>query len=112
MRIKARMALLLLLLAGAVYTGAEAAGSLQRGVEGLPGEIYEQYAVHAASAQYYLRPSQGRVAVFPGKKAREPEQITGIELKNLRKADRAMLEAGLPVQDRDMLLRLLEDLGS
>ena len=41
-----------------------------------------------------------------------PEEITGIELKNLRRADRAMLEAGLPVPDRDTLLTLLEDLGS
>ena len=112
MRIKTRLALLMFLAAAAIYTGAEAAASLHKEIEGLPHEIYETYAVHAASARYYLRPSQGRVAVYGGKKAREPEEITGIELKTLRRADRAMLEAGLPVPDRDTLLTLLEDLGS
>lgn len=112
MKIKSRLALLLCLMAGAVYTGAEALSGLQPEIRDLPEDIYEVYAIHSESARYYLRPSQGYVAVYPGKKARDPEEITAIELKNLRKADRAMLEAGLPVQDRDTLLMLLEDLGS
>ena len=81
MRIKTRLALLMFLAAAAIYTGAEAAASLHKEIEGLPHEIYETYAVHAASARYYLRPSHGRVAGYGGKKAREPEEITGIELK-------------------------------
>lgn len=38
--------------------------------------------------------------------------MTRIELKCLRAADRAMVEAGIPVLSRQELLQLLEDLGS
>ena len=38
--------------------------------------------------------------------------MTGIELSCLRNADRAMVQAGIPVLSRQELLLLLEDLGS
>ena len=52
------------------------------------------------------------MAVFERARDREPVSVTGIELKNLREADRAMIEAGIPVISRHELLQLLEDLGS
>ena len=59
-----------------------------------------------------LRGDAGYVAVYEKAKDREPVSVTGIELKCLREADRAMLEAGIPVINRRELLLLLEDLGS
>ena len=42
----------------------------------------------------------------------KPVTVTAIEVSNLRGADRAMLEKGIPVSDKSELLELLEDLGS
>ena len=53
-----------------------------------------------------------RIAVYEGSHTREPLLVTQIELSELRRADRAMIEAGLPVLSRTELLELLEDLGS
>ena len=52
------------------------------------------------------------MAVYDGDGYRAPLSVTGIELQCLRGADRAMVEAGIPVTDRRELLLLLEDLGS
>ena len=108
-----KAALLLAVLGGALYTGAEAMRSLRQVPDPhFPAEIYARYARNADSAAYYLRQEGKYVAVFPGGKSREPEQVTGIELQGLRRADRAMIEAGIPVASRQELLQLLEDLGS
>lgn len=112
MSVKLRLAVLLCLAAAAFFTGAEALRSLRRPLTGLPEEIYESYAARADSARYFLRDRAGRVAVFEGRRSRDPAELTRIETGNLRLADRAMLEAGLPVVDRTELLMLLEDLGS
>ena len=50
--------------------------------------------------------------MYENGRRREPISVTGIELKCLRGADRAMVEAGIPVISRTELLQLLEDLGS
>lgn len=52
------------------------------------------------------------MAVFETERARKPLRVTEIELCCLRAADRAMVEAGIPVLSRQELLTLLEDLGS
>ena len=66
----------------------------------------------ADSAEYYLRDSNGRVAVYAGRRDKSPLSVTAIETAGLRSADRAMLRGGIPVADTQALLRLLEDLGS
>ena len=112
MRIRGRIALLMLLAAAAAFTGAEAWRTLRLPEDSrLPHEIYDAYSAQAESALYYLRESGGRVAVFEKARGREPLRVTKIELKSLREADRAMVEAGIPVLSRQELLLLLEDLG-
>ncbi len=113
MKIRLRIALLLLLAGAAVFTGAEAWRGLRAPEDAsLPHEIYDAYAARAEGAICYLRESGGRVAGFETARSREPLRVTGIELKNLRSADRAMVQAGIPVLSRQELLLLLEDLGS
>ena len=113
MGVKWKIALLLCLIGTALFTGLEAMRSFRRIPESqLPAEIYARYARNADSALYYLRGEGAYIAVFRGKRARDPLTVTGIELEGLRRADRAMIEAGLPVVSRQELLQLLEDLGS
>lgn len=113
MGMRLRMALLMCLAAAAVFTGAEAYRSLRPGTASLvPEELYARFAARTEEAEFYLRGSDGYVAVFRGARARQPESVTGIELGGLRTVDRAMVEKGIPVLDRKELLLLLEDLGS
>ena len=113
MTLRAKAALLLGLLAAALWSGAEAVRSLAPEKNAnLPQEIYQSYARPAEAAEYVLRGDAGYVAVYEKAKDREPVSVTGIELKCLREADQAMLEAGIPVINRRELLLLLEDLGS
>ena len=113
MSIRAKMALLLCLGATAIFTAAEAARSLQpdRSAQ-LPQEIYAHFAARAETAEFFLRGRDGYVAVFRRARDRQPLDTTGIELDSLRRADRAMVEEGIPVSNRRELLELLEDLGS
>ena len=113
MKLRAKAALLLFLLAAALWSGAEAVRSLRPAKNAnLPQEIYQNYAKRAEAAEYVLRDSGAYVAVYEKARDREPITVTGIELKCLREADRAMVEAGIPVINRRELLLLLEDLGS
>ena len=63
-------------------------------------------------AAYILRDLGGYVAVYEGRKAREPAEVTAIETACLRAADRRLLTDGIPAADSQELLGLLEDLGS
>lgn len=112
MRHKLRWALLLMLLAAALFSVSEAARSLRQDLPPMPGEIYRRYTAQADAAQYVLRGKEGYVAVCEGKGSRAPFRLTDIELATLRQADQAMLAAGIPVRDLRALLELLEDLGS
>ena len=111
MRIKA--ALLLCLMAAAALTASEAWRTLkvEKG-RGIPGDVYEKIISENGEAEFYLRESGGFVAVFQSQRDKTPLTVTGIETSVLRKADRAMLELGIPVSDGQALLMLLEDLGS
>lgn len=112
MGLRLRIALLMTLLAAAAFTGAEAWRNLRQTEDmNLPHEIYDSFAARAEGAICYLRASEGYVAVYPSARSREPLRVTGIELKTLRAADAAMVEAGIPVLSRQELLLLLEDLG-
>lgn len=113
MGVRWKVALLLCLMGTALFTGAEAMRSFRQVPDSrLPAEIYARYARNADSALYYLRGDGAYIAVFRGKRSRDPLTVTAIELEGLRRADRAMIEAGLPVASRRELLELLEDLGS
>ncbi len=108
-----KLALLMCLVAAALYTGVEAWQALRPARENkLPQEVYARFLARADSAEYYLKNSGDYVAVYDDRRAREPVSVTGIELDSLRGADRAMVEEGIPVIDRKELLLLLEDLGS
>ena len=113
MKIRAKAALLMCLMAGALCSAAEAFRSVQPPADArLPKEIYERFAVRADAAEFVLRDNGKYVAVYEKAKSRDPLSVTGIELRCLREADRAMVEAGIPVISRRELLLLLEDLGS
>lgn len=113
MSLKLRVMLLCALAAAAIYMGGEAYRSLRPPEEEhIPREVYARYLAMADSAQYYLRGSEGHVAVYRAEREKAPLAVTEIELSALREADRAMLEEGIPVPDRQELLLLLEDLGS
>ena len=63
------------------------------------------------SGEYLLAVAGERVAVYDLFDRREALEITEIELSSLREHDRALIEQGLPVESREELLTLLEDLG-
>lgn len=104
--------LLVLLMCAAAAAGKAAFDSFERPVHEVPEEVYGQYSSGRSSAQYFLREYNGRLAVYRDEKYRNPVLITTIEVSSLRGADRAMLERGLPVRDRETLLSMLEDLDS
>lgn len=105
--------LLMLLAAAAVYLGGEAAATLEQPTDpSFPAEIYAALAVRAEPAMCYLRPCDGRIAVYASRRSREPSALTEIDLRTLRSADLAMLRRGIPVSGQTELLMLLEDLGS
>ena len=110
---KLKIALLLCLMGAALFSGAEALRSLRSGAgEAFPEALYAPFARNANCAAYVLGREGPYLAVFPPGRGREPLSVTAIELQTLRKVDRAMVEAGIPVLSRQELLLLLEDLGS
>jgi hypothetical protein len=111
MKTTMRLALLILTAAIALWSAVAAFGTLRRREDPIPAEIYAQYRAKSGRAEYLLRESEGRVAVFRSGQDR-PERLTQIETAALRRADRAMLRKGIPAEDSDELLSLLEDLGS
>ena len=112
MGIKLRAALLSCRVVAAGYTGVKAYRSIVPATEEVPEELYASFAGREDSAAFFLRPCDGFVAVYDGRREKTPVTVTDIELANLRGADRALVQKGIPVEDRRELLRLLEDLGS
>ena len=112
MGLKLRAALLSCLAATAAYTGVKAYRSIVPAAEAVPEEVYASFAGREDSAEFFLRPCDGFVAVYDGRREKTPVSVTDIELANLRGADRALVQRGIPVENRRELLRLLEDLGS
>lgn len=113
MKLRIRAGVLVCLALAAAGMGMRAFRNLKPDQSGrIPGEVYARYSMQKNSAEYYLRPCNGFVAVFRKAKDKSPVSVTAIELGELRTADRAMVEKGIPVADRLELLSLLEDLGS
>ena len=75
------------------------------------GALGAIYQAKSGRARYMLREKDGLVAVYKSGENR-PLRMTGIETTLLRRADRAMLEKGIPAEDLSEVLTLLEDLGS
>ena len=63
------------------------------------------------SAEYWLRDCDGLIGVFRGDSSR-PYSMTDIKTETLNDTDRRLVAAGIPAEDRETLVRLLEDLGS
>lgn len=113
MKLRLRMGLLMVLAAAAAYTGAEAYRTLQPpSRDELPMQIYAGFMDRADNAQFFIRNCEGYVAVYRDAKYKTEPELTAIETAELRSADRAMLEKGIPVSGKSELLELLEDLGS
>ena len=113
MRLRLRAGLTVLLAMAAVKSGLTAYRSIQPVSDAaLPKEIYSRFAQRQEAAEYYLKSCDGLVAVYKSQKQRVPLKMTAIETSALRTADRAMLEKGIPVVNKEQLLALLEDLGS
>jgi hypothetical protein len=64
------------------------------------------------SGAYLLAASSGQVAVYDRLDRRRALEVTDIALDSLREHDRQLIEKGLPVDGREALMELLEDLGS
>lgn len=113
MKNKIKALLLVLLALSATYTAMEAYSTLQPTSMDIPTEEMLSAIFDAGDgAEYYLKNCDGFVAVYSGFGTRRPDSVTAIETSGLRLADKAMLERGIPVPDRERLLELLEDLGS
>lgn len=109
-RIKA--AILLCLMSAAAYSVCGAYQSMhRRSQNSLPAEL-SAMLTPGEEAEYFLRESDGYVAVFETKRSRTPLSVTGIEASLLRDTDRQLLSRGIPVKNIAALLLLLEDLGS
>ena len=112
-RMRIRAALLLVLTAAACYTAGEAYRTLlPRTRDQIPMQIYTAFTAEAEQAQYFLKNCEGYVAVYGDAAYKTAPALTSIATAELRSADRAMLEKGIPVRGRSELLTLLEDLGS
>ena len=113
MKMKIRAALLVLLATTAAFTAMEAYSSLQPvKTDFPPEEMFTALFGSPEDAEYYLKSCDGFVAVYTGVRSRSPESVTAIETSGLRGTDKAMLDRGIPVTDRETLRALLEDLGS
>lgn len=109
MRLRYRIGACILLLATAAlcasYTVADLRGTQRREV------TQETPAPVTATEHFTLCARNGCVAVLDPALG-ETAVVTDIELATLRETDRKLIEAGLPVESREQLLVLLEDLGS
>lgn len=111
MKTALRIALLAVMLTLALSAAEGALKTIRRSDERVPAEVYARFQAKSGRAQYLLREKDGFVAVYQSGENR-PLRVTEIETPLLRRADRAMLEKGIPAEDLAEVLELLEDLGS
>ena len=69
-------------------------------------------SVDDKNAEYYLRDCSGYVAVFKGADSKTPIKVTDIETETLNTVDRGLLQQGIPAENKNELLSLLEDFSS
>lgn len=114
MKIKLKLGLMVCMLLSSGYMATRALGTItpHKSVPEPDAAVYADFAANADDAEYVLRDYGGCIGVFRPDNESVPVQVTAIELSCLRELDRAMIEKGLLVSDREQLLTLLEDLGS
>lgn len=113
MKIQMKIVVLALLCATAAAMTVGAVGSIAapNAVSTPPTEISSASAVNK-NAEYYLRDCSGYVAVFRGFDSKTPIEITQIETETLNNVDRGKLKQGIPAENKNELLMLLEDFSS
>ena len=111
MKTAGRLVLLAVTIALAFSSAWGATATIRRKEDRIPAEIYARYQAKSGRAQYLLREKDGFIAVYRSGENR-PDRLTDIETPLLRRGDRAMLQKGIPAEDLDEVLSLLEDLGS
>lgn len=100
---------LLIVVAGVMSTNAVKSVAVKKNNETvLPTEIVKA----SATAEFYLRDYDGVIAVFKGIDGKRPIETTQIETKTLNDVDRELLKRGIPAEDKQELLMLLEDFSS
>ena len=111
MKTALRLALMAVMVTLAITAARGAITTIRKTEERIPAEVYARYQAKSGRARYLLREKDGFVAVYQSGENR-PLRMTDIETPLLRRADRAMLEKGIPAEDLAEVLALLEDLGS
>ena len=111
MKTAGRIVLLAVMVTLALSAAWGALRTIRRTDERIPTEVYALYQAKSGRARYLLREKDGLVTVYRNGENR-PLRTTDIETPLLRRADRAMLEKGIPAEDLGEVLSLLEDLGS
>ena len=77
-----------------------------------PPTAVSNASVDDKNAEYYLRDCSGYVAVFKGADSKTPIKVTDIETETLNTVDRSLLQQGIPAENKNELLMLLEDFSS
>lgn len=74
--------------------------------------VVSNASVEDKNAEFYLRDCSGYVAVFKGADSKTPIKVTDIETETLNTVDRSKLAQGIPAENKNELLMLLEDFSS
>ena len=84
-------------------------------ISGSVAEVAEDAAEEAEPGEpeymYIIKEHDGRVAVYPAGEA-EPEFVLDVLVRYLPDLDRRQMQEGIPVEDYDKLVALLEDYSS
>ena len=113
MKIKMKIAVLALLCVTAVAMTVGAVKSIAAPeAVSTPPVAVSNASVNNNNAEYYLRDCSGYVAVFRGADSKTPIKVTDIETETLNTVDRGLLEQGIPAENKNELLMLLEDFSS
>lgn len=111
MKIKIAILALLCITATVMAVGAVSGIAAPNAENAPPAEISSASAVNK-NAEYYLRDFSGYVAVFRGFDSKTPIEITQIETETLNNVDQSKLKQGIPAENKNELLMLLEDFSS
>ncbi len=113
MKFKIKIAVLCVLCATAVAMTVGAVKTIAApDAVSTPPVAVSNASVDDKNAEYYLRDCSGYVAVFRGADSKTPIKVTNIETETLNTVDRGLLQQGIPAENKNELLSLLEDFSS
>ncbi len=113
MKFKIKIAVLCVLCATAVAMTVGAVKTIAApDAVSTPPVAVSNASVDDKNAEYYLRDCSGYVAVFRGADSKTPIKVTDIETETLNTVDRGLLQQGIPAENKNELLMLLEDFSS